>query len=56
MPDNDTEYDVLVPASATKWIALILGLLVPIFLGVVAAQVYGGGGTHSVQVYPAPDQ
>jgi hypothetical protein len=56
MSDNDTNYDVLVPASATKWIALVLGLLLPIFLGVVAAQIYDSGTSKTVQVFPAPEQ
>jgi len=53
---SNDNYDVIVPASATKWIGLIGGLLVPIFFGVVGAQLYGGGGESSVQVYPLPEE
>ncbi|MGC9417575.1 MAG: hypothetical protein ACP5EN_01260, partial [Rhodovulum sp.] len=56
-PMSDDKYDVIVPASASKWIGLIGGLLVPIFFGVVGAQLYGGGSSNqTVQVYPLPEE
>ncbi|TCO69796.1 hypothetical protein [Rhodovulum euryhalinum] len=53
----DDNYDVLVPESAAKWFGILAGLLVPLFFGVVGAQLYGSsGGESSVQVYPLPEE
>lgn len=57
MSDNNSNYDVLVPAGVTKWIALAAGLLLPLFFAAVAAGIYGGGDRGgSVQVYPLPEE
>lgn len=54
---SDDNYDVIVPESAAKWFGIVAGLLVPIFFGVVGAQLYGGSGSgSSVQVYPLPEE
>ncbi|TCP42165.1 hypothetical protein [Rhodovulum marinum] len=53
---SDDKYDVIVPESAAKWIGIVAGLLVPIFFGVVGAQIYGGDGNKTVQVYPLPEE
>ncbi|TCP25396.1 hypothetical protein [Rhodovulum adriaticum] len=53
---SDDQYAVLVPPSAAKWIGLVGGLLVPLFLAVVANQIYTPRGEASVQVYPLPEE
>ncbi|ARE39694.1 hypothetical protein RGUI_1553 [Rhodovulum sp. P5] len=55
MSDNN-DHEVLVPASAAKWIALVGGILVPIALGVIVANVYSGSEDQTVQVYPLPEE
>ncbi|TCM83407.1 hypothetical protein [Rhodovulum steppense] len=51
---SDENYDVLVPESAAKWFGLVAGLLVPLFFGMVGAQIYGNiNASSAVQVYPA---
>lgn len=53
---SDEEYTVLVPQSAAKWIGLVGGLLVPLFLAVVASQIYMPRGEQGAQVYPLPEE
>ncbi|BAQ69348.1 hypothetical protein JMM63_13535 [Rhodovulum sulfidophilum] len=57
MSDNTSNDDVLVPASAVKWIALAGGILFPLFLAVVGAHVYyAGSGSQHAQVFPLPEE
>jgi len=56
MSDKDPDYEVLVPASATKWVALIGGLLLPLALAVMAAHIYGAEGGQTAQVFPLPEE
>ncbi|WP_155774014.1 hypothetical protein [Rhodovulum sp. MB263] len=57
MSDHTSNDDVLVPASAVKWIALVGGVLFPLFLAVVGAHVYyAGSGSQHAQVFPLPDE
>lgn len=53
---SDDNYDVLVPASAAKWLGLVAGLLLPVFFGVVGAQFYGGDAARTAAVYPTPEE
>lgn len=53
---SDDQYTVIVPPSASKWIGLVGGLLVPLFLAVVASQIYMPSGTADVQVFPVPEE
>ncbi|WP_287187119.1 hypothetical protein [Rhodovulum sp.] len=52
---SDKNYDVLVPDSAAKWFGIVAGLLLPVFFGVVGAQIYGNTNGGSVQVYPVSE-
>ncbi|TCP62002.1 hypothetical protein EV663_103190 [Rhodovulum bhavnagarense] len=53
---SDEQDVVLVSPAAAKWIGLVGGLLVPLFLAVVASQIYMPRGETSVQVFPLPDE
>ncbi|SIO07751.1 hypothetical protein SAMN05444722_0334 [Rhodovulum sp. ES.010] len=53
----EQNYDVIVPESASKWIGLVAGLLLPLFIGVVGAQIYGTISSQGgEQVYPLPEE
>lgn len=56
MSDNNSNYEEIVPASAVKWIGLVGGVLLPLFLAVVGAQIYfSGTSSQQVQVFPTPE-
>lgn len=53
---SDNNYDVLVPSSAAKWLGLGFGLLVPLFVAIIAGQSYINDGPADAQVYPLPEE